>query len=492
MISVECFPYVKVGGLGDVVPALSRELDKLGHSIAIVIPAFQSIDFAYWGFTLVDIAPGSGSDSGFAPGTVHRATLPSTNVDVYAVGGEGYFDREGVYVDSRTHTEYEDQLERWVYFQLAALWVLARTRPDLDVIHLHDYHTGFVPQYLEKYFRSDAVFRSTATVATIHNLAYQGSFEGARWPVTRLDGSLTHESSAEFYGSINLLKAAIVDSDFLTTVSPTYSREIQTPEFGLGLEGVARERAGSMFGILNGVDTEVWNPATDTLIAAPYSVDSLEGKATNRARLLDEFGFDPALHDGPFIGMISRIERQKGFDILLPVLDELLARDVFLVILGRGIREIEQETESVVARHPERMAARFGSDEGLAHRIEAGADMFLMPSRYEPCGLNQMYSQAYGTVPIVRATGGLADTVVEFDPESGKGTGFLFSSTNPRDLLATVDRALEVWKEPALWRRVQANGMRCDFTWERSARDYIKVYRRAIAARAGESRQAAK
>jgi starch synthase len=236
----------------------------------------------------------------------------------------------------------------------------------------------------------------------------------------------------------------------------------------------------------------VWNPATDTLIAAPYSVDSLEGKATNRARLLDEFGFDPALHDGPFIGMISRIERQKGFDILLPVLDELLARDVFLVILGRGIREIEQETESVVARHPERMAARFGSDEGLAHRIEAGADMFLMPSRYEPCGLNQMYSQAYGTVPIVRATGGLADTVVEFDPESGKGTGFLFSSTNPRDLLATVDRALEVWKEPALWRRVQANGMRCDFTWERSARDYIKVYRRAIAARAGESRQAAK
>ncbi len=490
MISVECFPYVKVGGLGDVVPALSRELDKLGLPVSIVIPAFRTIDFAYWGFTLVDIASDRDRISEFAPETVYRATLPSTNVDVYAVGGKGHFDREGVYVDPETRAEYDDQLERWVYFQLSALWILAKKRPDLDIIHLHDHHTGFVPRYLDQYFRSDTALGRTATVGTIHNLAYQGSFEGARWPATRLDGGLTPESSAEFYGSINLLKAALVDSDVLTTVSPTYAREIQTPEFGFGLEGVARHRGEDLFGIVNGVDTELWNPATDTLIAAPYSMDSMEGKAVNRIHLLEEFGLDPARHGGPVIGMISRIERQKGFDLLLPVLEELLSREVFFILLGKGIREIEEETETIVARHADRAAARFGSDEGLAHRIEAGADVFLMPSRYEPCGLNQMYSQVYGTVPVVRATGGLADTVFEFDPETGEGTGFVFSSTNPADLVAAVDRALKVWTYPDLWRRVRSNGMRADFSWARSAAAYVDVYRRAMAKRSGEPRSA--
>jgi len=223
---------------------------------------------------------------------------------------------------------------------------------------------------MDQYFRSNSLLERTATVGTIHNLAYQGSFEGARWPAARLDGALTPESSAEFYGSINLLKAALVDSDILTTVSPTYAREIQTPEFGFGLEGVARDRAEDLYGIVNGVDTGLWNPATDTLIAAPYSVDSLDGKAVNRRHLLEEFGLDPALHPGPVIGMISRIERQKGFDLLLPVLDPLLSRDVFFILLGKGIREIEDETAAIVARHPDRAAARFGSDEGLAHRID--------------------------------------------------------------------------------------------------------------------------
>jgi starch synthase len=283
------------------------------------------------------------------------------------------------------------------------------------------------------------------------------------------------------------MKAAILGGDLLTTVSPTYAREIRTPEFGFGLDGCLRDRQDVLFGIVNGVDTTVWNPETDRHLAQTYSAEKPDGKTANRSDLLKEMGLNESLHTGPVIGMITRIEHQKGFDLLLPILDDLLSGDVFFVLLGKGNREIEEEAEAIIAGHADRAAVRFTVDEGLAHRLEAGADILLMPSRYEPCGLNQMYSQIYGTVPIVRRTGGLADTVVEFDPRSGTGTGFLFGSIEPADFQDAIERALGFWPDKSAWERLRRNGMESDFTWNRSACRYVEVYERAIAGRRGRA-----
>jgi len=477
MISIECFPFVKVGGLGDVVPALSVALADAGHEVVVVIPAFGPVSDTRWGFEPV-LMDDDGSP--WFPDSAVRTRLPDSHVDVYAIGGRGYFDRPGIYVDPETRAEYADQLDRWAWFMRASLWFLNRVLSDADVVHCHDHHTGLVPAFMEQDFRSHGRFQSTAAVGTIHNLAYQGSFDAELWPRVGLGGGIGPGTSSEYYGRINLMKALILDSDVVTTVSPTYAKEIQTSDFGFGLDGCLRDRAATLVGIVNGIDEKVWNPGEDPLIDAHYTVSDMGGKADNRRGLLRDLGLDPRLHQGPLLGMITRIESQKGFDLLLPILDELLSQDVFFVLLGRGNREIENEAVRIAGLHSDRAAVRLIVDETLAHRLEAAADIFLMPSRYEPCGLNQMYSQRYGTVPIVRRTGGLADTVSEYDAASGTGTGFLFDSAEPEALRLAIDRALALWPQREKWDRLRRNGMTQDFSWRASARRYVDVYQQAL------------
>ncbi len=484
MIAVECFPYVKVGGLSDVVAALSGELVKRGARVDVFMPAFSGIDRDVHGFQRLDV--GSALAVQVGRRDIEVAAYCSRSDDserrVFLVGGGDYFDRDGVYVDSETGSDYPDQFERWVFFQRAVLALLATTIPGVDVIHCHDHQTGLIPRYVETEHRPRGVFQAAATVLTIHNLAYQGLFDADLWPGIGPEAEpLQAGDPYEFFGRVSFMKGGIFHADALTTVSPTYASEIPTPEHGCGLEGLLESRRDRLHGILNGIDSEIWNPETDPLIPKNYTPDDLAGKAVCREELLADLGLSSSSHDGPVLAMISRIEDQKGFDLLLAILDELLSEHVFFILLGTGDRAREVAIEDIVGRHPDRARARIGFfDERLAHRIEAGADVFLMPSSYEPCGLNQMYSLKYGTVPVVRRTGGLADTVEEFDALRGLGNGFVFNDRKPSEFRRAIDRALSLWSDRRSWARLQRNGMTADFGWSASAERYLEVYKAAL------------
>ena len=484
MIAVECFPYVKVGGLSDVVAGLSGELVKRGAKVDVFVPAFFSIDHDLYGFQRLDVP----SDLAVPVGrreievAAYCSRTDGAGRRVFLVGGGDFFDRDGIYVDSETGSDYPDQFERWFFFQRAVLALLVAREPGVDVIHCHDHQTGLVPRYVELEHRPRGVFRTAATMLTIHNLAYQGLFDADLWPAAGREAeALQAGDPYEFFGRVSFMKGGIFHADAITTVSPTYAREIRTPEYGCGLDGLLESRRNRLHGILNGIDDEVWNPESDTLIAKNYSRDDLAGKAVCREQLLADLGLSSSRHDGPVLAMISRIEEQKGFELLLAILDELLAEHVFFILLGAGDRATEVAIEHIVGRHPDRARVRIGFfDERLAHRIEAGADVFLMPSSYEPCGLNQTYSLQYGTVPVVRRTGGLADTVEEFDARTGRGNGFVFSDRKPSDFRRAIDRALSLWRDRGSWTRLQRNGMSADFRWSASAERYLEIYRAAV------------
>jgi starch synthase len=335
-----------------------------------------------------------------------------------------------------------------------------------------------VPVYLETLYRDDAKLSRVATLFTVHNLAYQGLFWHYDMPMTGLGWDLFTPAGIEFYGKLNFLKGGLVFSDLLTTVSRTYAQEIQTPEFGCGLEGVLQERSADLHGVVNGIDYEIWNPATDAEIPKRYTADDLEGKRICKLALQEELGLgsDPGL----LIGMVTRLAEQKGLDLVLTALPAMLTLGVQLAVLGTGEPAMEQALVEAAQRFPGRVAVRTGYDAGLARRIYAGADSFLMPSRYEPCGLGQLISLRYGTVPIVRRTGGLADTISEFDPTLGRGTGFLFDAPTAAGLLEAVRRAIGTQRQPSLWRQLVRNGMAEDFSWEASAREYVALYRKAV------------
>jgi starch synthase len=413
---------------------------------------------------------------------VHRGKLPGSDVPVYLIGNDRFFNRSGIYVDSVTRKDYPDQAARWVFFQRAALELLRIVAPDLDVIHCHDHQTGLIPAYLARLYRPNHAFLNAATVFTIHNLGYQGLFPMDAATHTGLNLAEFYPGSGfEFYGLLNFMKAGISFADIVTTVSETYAREIrESADFGYGLEGVLSRRGSDLIGILNGIDYEIWNPETDPLIPGHYTSESLKTKKTNRQALLARFGFVDH-QDWPVLGMISRIEGQKGFDLITAILDELLADDVYFILLGSGNPEIEARLRAIIQRHSDRAVLNTDYDNDLAHLIEAGADIFLMPSRYEPCGLNQMYSMRYGTAPVVRRTGGLADTVEELEPSSGAGTGFLFDAYEPAPFRSAIDRAIACWRRPELWRQLMINGMAKDFSWVRSAKKYLEAYRQALA-----------
>jgi starch synthase len=400
------------------------------------------------------------------------------SAEVYLVDNDEYFGRPSLY-------GFADDAERFIFFSRAALVLTKELGWKPDVIHCHDWQTGLVPVLLREELSSDPFFEGCATVFTIHNLAYQGLFDAGTVRLAGLDESLFTFDKLEFYGQFSFIKGGIVFSDLVTTVSPQYAKEIQTEEFGEGLDGALKERKESLVGVLNGIDYRTWDPSTDSHLQRCYdSTQVAARKRLNRSALRKEAGLPPA--KGPLIGMVSRLSAQKGWDILAEAAEEMLKMDVQLVALGTGDKTYEEMVVKLQKKFPKKVAAFIRFDERLAHRIYAGSDLFLMPSRYEPCGLGQMIALRYGSVPVVRATGGLADTISDFNADPSGGNGFVFEEYSAKGLLDGVRRGVEAFGKADVWESLVKRGMACDFSWERSAGEYLKIYQAAIAAKSGK------
>ncbi len=469
MAASEMAPYAQTGGLGDVVAALPAALADLGAAVHVVVPAYRTIDWEAAG------AEPSGTLEvrvGGARRDVQLRTARRGALTVSFVEADDYFGRDHLY--GGPYGDYPDNAERFAFFSRAVLALAARLEPPPDVLHCHDWQTALVPVFARAF--PDPRLAAARTLLTVHNLGYQGIFPSSVWPLLDLDWSYFTPRTLEFYGQVNVLKGGLVFADALTTVSRRYAEEILTAEHGHGLDGVLRERRDVLHGILNGVDYTSWDPRHDPHIAAAYGPDDSSGKAACKADLQARFGLRIAPHT-PLFGMVTRFADQKGLDILTAAIPELLRHDLQLAILGNGDVRYEHALAAEGRRAPERLAVRIAYDTAAAHHVEAGADAFLMPSRYEPCGLNQMYSLRYGTVPVVRATGGLDDTVTEFDPTTGHGNGFKFTPYTPEALLDAVRRALDVYHRPADWRRLIRKSMACDFSWRLPAARYLELYR---------------
>jgi len=388
---------------------------------------------------------------------------------------EDLYDRPNLY--GNADGDYYDNLERFTFFSHAVFLISRALTFSPHIIHCHDWQTGLVPALLRMTYRHDKMFSGTSVVFTVHNLGYQGIFSAEKWHFTGLDyREFFHSEGVEFWGKISLLKAGIVYADAVTTVSPTYAREIRTQESGMGMEGIFMRRSEALYGILNGVDYEYWNPAKDTNIKANYSPDEMSGKKECKAALIEEMALDSSLLERPLAGIISRLDFQKGVDLVVEILEDVLDLKVGLVVLGSGDASIQEALKKAERRHRGRVGLYFGLNEPLAHRIMAGADIFLVPSRYEPCGLTQMYALKYGTVPVVRATGGLSDTVAQFNAKTREGQGFRFDNYEPKALLRAVKEAVKTYDKKRVWQRLIANGMQKDFSWRQSARNYKSLY----------------
>jgi starch synthase len=473
----EGVPYSKTGGLADVVGALPRALTALGHQITVYLPRYRQTK-------LND--PQTVASSVTIPFDDHYrfasvvAGGEQAGVRYFFVDYPPFFDREALY--GTAIGDYPDNAERFALFSRAVIET-SKIVGVPDVFHCHDWQSALVPILLHTQYAQDPAFRATATVFTIHNMGYQGLFPAEILPLLTLPWDLFTITKMEFFGQVNFLKGALVFSDYVSTVSRKYSQEIQTTEYGFGLEGVLRNRSATVTGIVNGVDYDEWNPADDRFIAAKYSPMDLTGKAKDKLDLLAAFGLTNADAKLPVIGIVSRFAAQKGFDLISQIMDRLAREDMILIVLGTGDKDYEEMFLRLQKQFPQKIAVRVAYDNALAHKIEAGADMFLMPSRYEPCGLNQIYSLKYGTVPIVRATGGLDDTIEPWDARTGKGTGFKFYEYNGESLLLTIKAALQAFRDEASWQVLMRNGMSRDFSWANSAREYVKVYERARLAR---------
>jgi len=479
MLAAEASPYAKVGGLGDVVGALPRALGKLGARPVIVLPAYQRVLSGPLGLRRCARVPGFEVPmrSSAEHAAVYEAPPDGTGVEAYLIGSGKYFDRSGIYDDPFTKEGYSDNMERFVFFMKAVLELLPRLGAPVDILHCHDSHTALIPGLIRTARGEDPFYAACGTLLTIHNLAHQGIFPKDSLAVAGIDPKHFYPMSPfEYWGQVNFMKAGIELADRVNTVSETYAAEIQShPEFGMGLEHVLRRRAADLSGIVNGIDTREWDPETDPHLPARYSARDLSGKAVCKDSLLRSFGLPNPGGRTPLAGIVSRLADQKGFDLIAGAVHEIASLEMQLVILGTGQQKYHDLLERMAARYPEKIAVRFAFDNALAHRIEAGCDMFLMPSKFEPCGLNQLYSLRYGTVPIVRAVGGLADTVAPYDGDSG--TGFRFSGYASADMMDSVRRALDVYRDAGRWKTLQLRGMAQDWSWDRSARRYMRLYR---------------
>ena len=475
-VASEGLPFSKTGGLADVVEALPKALVAEGHEVAVVLPRYRGTEAAAVVIPSLTI-PMGGARLRF-PAIADGPALGG--VRYFFVDDPAYFDREGLYGGGGK--DFPDNAERYAEFCRAAIEVAKQIWP-ADVFHCHDWQTALVPVLLRTSYGDDPLVKDIPVVFSIHNMGYHGQFTRDVLDRIGIPQVLFHPTGIEFYGSVNLLKGGLVFSDYLTTVSRKYAEEIQTREYGHGLDGVARSRADRLVGILNGVDYTAWNPATDKLIAANYSAKDLSGKQVCKQDLLEVFGLSHDLLERPVIGIVSRFADQKGFDLIAEKAHELMREDLVLVVVGSGERKYEDLFRALAAAYPGRVGVKIAYDNALAHKVEAGADMFLMPSRYEPSGLNQMYSLKYGTVPIVRATGGLDDSIEPFDVEHGTGTGFKFKEYTGEALLFAVRQALHHYMDERIWKRIQLNGMAKDFSWKKPAAEYAKLYDAARALR---------
>ncbi len=477
LVGPEMVPFAKTGGLGDVVGALPRALGKQGHQVTVFVPLYRETEFGVNRVQALDTDVTVSINDTRQPVSLRVVRQKKHNVEIYFIGNRQYFDRDGFYLDPTTGEDHPDNDERFSFFNKAVLEVLKSLDVRPDICHVHDWQAALIPAYLKTVYSDDDFFRSTKTVLTIHNLAYQGNFPPEKFKTLGLPDELFAPASGplEFYGRVNFLKAGIHYADKITTVSEQYAREIQTEEYGAGLSGVLAARAGDVRGIVNGVDYTIWSPSRDKKIAYNYHVANLSGKRMNKVELINEAGM-PIRDTAPLLGMISRLVDQKGLDLIAEAADRIFAMNLQLIVLGTGDIRYHKLLTSLSEAYPDKCLAYLTFDDGLAHKIEAASDAFLMPSRFEPCGLNQMYSLKYGTLPIVRRVGGLADTVVDYNPQTGEGTGFVFEEYSADALVRTIERVVELYGRKRAWTKVMKAGMKQDFSWEHTAKKYISLY----------------
>jgi starch synthase len=471
-VASEGVPFSKTGGLADVVGALPRALSALGHQVSVYLPRYKQTKLTDPAIVVRSITIPFDDKYRFA--SVVTAGTQS-GVRFFFVEYPEFFERDGLY--GTPAGDYPDNAERFALFSRTVLEA-SKILGAPQVFHCHDWQSALVPVLLRTVYAEDPVFRDVGTVFTIHNMGYQGLFPPETLPLLMLPWDLFTMSKMEFFGQVNFLKGALTYSDYITTVSKKYSQEIQTAEYGFGLEGVLHNRAATVTGILNGVDYDEWSPQLDKFTVAKYSSQDLSGKAKCKQDLLAAFGVKNADPNLPVIGIVSRFAAQKGFDLIAQIMDRLAREEMIVVALGAGDKQYEELFLRLNKQFPNKIAVKVAYDNAIAHKIEAGADMFLMPSKYEPCGLNQIYSLKYGTVPIVRGTGGLDDTIEPWDARSGRGTGFKFTEYNGEALLLTIKQALQAFRVQTSWGSLMRNGMNKDFSWAASAREYGKIYER--------------
>ena len=475
LIASEVTPFAKTGGLADVIGTLSMALAQLGDDVCVIAPAYRSVCQGGFGLREMPAQLSVPVADRRVQATVLEGSI-GKRVPVYFIRADQYFDREFLY-GTPAGGDYSDNAERFVFFSRAALEVL-RQQP-VDVLHCHDWQTALAAVYLKTQASRYREIASAKTVFTIHNLGFQGIFGPTDWPLLDLDSGFFAPQFLEFFGNINFLKGALLFADKLTTVSPSYAREITTAEQGFGLQGVLRERSRDLIGILNGVDYQLWNPWTDPFLTDHYGKNSLTLKSASKKKLRHAMSL-PDRDGVPLIAMISRLTLQKGFDLIEAIFAAVMERGVQMVLLGSGEARYENFFRAALERYPDQLAVRIGFDEPLAHQIEAGADIFLMPSLYEPCGLSQMFSLKYGTIPVVRAIGGLKDTVQPCNIEKDSGTGFVFEDYTPPALLAALDQCLAVYRNEPAWAALQRRAMSMDFSWNHSAKKYADLYRQLV------------
>jgi starch synthase len=470
--SSEVHPFSKTGGLADMVGALGRALAVAGHEVHIVTPLYRGIREKFSSLQRVDWQFNLSLGAKREQGTLWSLELEK-RLTIYFVDHPGFFDRRGIYFEN--NISYPDNAERFIFFTKCVVNLARYSSWQPDIVHLHDWQTALVPALMLHQNRAEGWRNPPPTCLTIHNLAYQGNFPKNAFALTNLPEYFFTPEAVEFYGQLNCLKAGILFADVITTVSPRYAREITTEPLGCGLDDRLRQRRKQLFGILNGVDYDEWNTTQNSFLPHKYSVENLEGKAANKQSLQKELGL-PERKDVPLFGTISRLAEQKGVDIELGALEEMLRADIQFVLLGSGAATFEKGYQKLAERFPDKVAVQLGYNEGLAHRIEAACDFFLMPSLFEPCGLNQMYSLRYGAIPIVRATGGLDDSVIDYTQDTLRANGIKFQEYSTRALAKAVRKALAVYGRPALFLKFRQNAMTADFSWAQTVDEYLKVY----------------
>jgi starch synthase len=477
LAATECVPFAKTGGLADVVGALPKALQNLGAEVRVVLPKYGSIDEKKHGMKKTGEKMQIPMAGGMHDVAIWQGKFPDSKSKVYFVECEEYFGRDGLYQENGE--DYPDNDERFALFSKAVIEMLKVIGYRPDVIHCNDWQTGLIPAYLKVLYSTDEFYRGISSVITIHNIAYQGIFNHGTMEKIGLPWDVFNMSGVEYWGHVSYLKAGLVYADVINTVSPTYAREIQASgEFGRGMEGLLKSRSSDLFGILNGIDYDLWDPASDKYLSSTFDGEDLRGKSRNKKTLQKDLGLP--MENVPMVGLISRLADQKGFDLVADCIESMMEMEMQIVILGTGDQKYHEMLEGLAEQYGDKLSVNLKFDDPLAHKIYAGCDMFLMPSRFEPCGLGQMIALKYGTMPIVFHTGGLADTVADYMEDPNNGNGFVFREYSSAAMMDAVNRAMETYANKRKWNSIVKNCMKMDFSWKASASSYVDLYEKAM------------